>query len=570
MSKRLTTSEFIKRSRQVHGDRYDYSNSVYVDAGTKIIIICPEHGEFRCQQPSNHWQGNNCPQCVAQRRSDTARARNANRFLKKAKEIHGEKYDYSLVDYRNAKSRVLIVCPQHGRFELTPNRHLAGRGCRNCTARKPITNREDFIKFARKIHGEKYDYSRVVYVDPWTPVEIICPEHGDFWQITGNHLSNRSGCPLCGGRERVTTKVFVRKARRSSSEFSLDYSQVNYKGANPKVIIVCKIHGPFLQSPDAHLNHKSGCPDCKGSQRSSTEKFVKKARAVHGENYDYSETKYRRNNVKVRIICPTHGVFEMTPTSHLSGSGCYSCAGYTRRTTDSFIDEATQLHGDRFECDLVEYSHVDTPVTFRCVKHGEFRTTPYIHLKGDGGCPQCLREKLRAVYSKSTEQFVEEAKSVHDNVYDYSQVIYVNSREKVRIICPEHGAFWQSAGSHLMGCGCPDCSGYGIDVNAPGILYYLRFESRNFLFGRLEYPIEELKDRFKGRDAKNITVIRTWSFERLGDALRREQELLREHEDFRYTRAGKNLTNRGRLESYLRVMFSGSISLNDLAEPMIM
>ena len=117
-------------------------------------------------------------------------------FIEKAKQIHGDKYDYSKVEYVNYKTKVCIICPKHGEFWQNPHHHLSRKqGCHLCNGGVNL-NTEEFIDKAKKIHGDKYDYSKVKYIDNRTKVCIICPEHGEFWQTPNCHL-NGQGCPKC-------------------------------------------------------------------------------------------------------------------------------------------------------------------------------------------------------------------------------------------------------------------------------------------------------------------------------------------------------------------------------------
>lgn len=186
MGRKLTTKEFITRAKDVHGDKYDYSLVKYVNARTKVKIICSEHGVFE-QTPDNHLHGHGCLMCkVEQQRFTTTK------FITRAREIHGDRYDYSLVEYVNYNSLVKLICPEHGVFEQTPNIHLQGKGCPQCVR----VNNDIFIIRSREIHGDKYDYSLVEYVGNQIKVNIICPEHGVFEQIPTNHWYGR-GCPQC-------------------------------------------------------------------------------------------------------------------------------------------------------------------------------------------------------------------------------------------------------------------------------------------------------------------------------------------------------------------------------------
>ena len=205
----MSTKEWIERAKLVHGDRYNYSKVEYINSKTKVCIICPEHGEF-WQEPNSHLRGTGCPKC-ANLSSGSYQKSNINDFIIKAKEIHGEKYDYSKVNYVNAKTKVSIICTEHGEFWQTPSSHLRGAGCAKCSGCVKL-NTNDFIIKAREIHGDKYDYSKVEYVNTKTKVSIICTEHGEFWQTPNGHLSG-AGCPKCGGSYKYNNNDFITKAK---------------------------------------------------------------------------------------------------------------------------------------------------------------------------------------------------------------------------------------------------------------------------------------------------------------------------------------------------------------------
>ncbi len=127
---RLTTEEFISRARRVHGNKYDYALVEYSGTFTRVKIICREHGEFE-QKPTKHLSGHGCKTCGGLA-APNARRLNTEQFIAKAKRVHGDKYDYSLVSYERAVLPVKIVCPAHGEFEQRPHNHLSGNGCRKC------------------------------------------------------------------------------------------------------------------------------------------------------------------------------------------------------------------------------------------------------------------------------------------------------------------------------------------------------------------------------------------------------------------------------------------------------
>jgi len=252
-------------------------------------------------------------------------------FISKAKAIHGDKYDYSLVKYNKSLEKVSIVCSLHGEFKQTPNSHLRGSGCPACGIQSQIAKQrlslEEFIERSNEIHNWKYDYSKSRYSGYKTPIKIICKLHGGFFQTPNDHLSG-SGCPKCGMFENSKTfsmgiENFIERARKIHN-YTYDYTAVKYVNAHTKVDIICKKHGKFMQSPDSHLRGQ-GCPYCYGNNRKTTEDFIKKAKKNNLE-YDYSLVVYKNTNTKVKIICPEHGVFMQTPKAHLQqGQGCPKC-----------------------------------------------------------------------------------------------------------------------------------------------------------------------------------------------------------------------------------------------------
>ena len=188
----------------------------------------------------------------------------------------------------------------------------------------------------------------------------------------------------------------------------------------------------------------------------TTDEWIVKAITIHGNQYDYSEVDYQGGIIKVTIVCPVHGPWETTPKSHLVGRGCRKCGHIKSRNKQlddapTFIKKAKKVHGDTYSYDSVDYVDSKTPVTIVCPTHGEFSIKPNIHLSG-GKCPDCPRKK-----TITNKIFATNAYNVHKGRYDYSMVDYIDNREKVIIICPDHGEFEQSPRDHIQGQGCPQC-----------------------------------------------------------------------------------------------------------------
>jgi len=282
-------------------------------------------------------------------------------FVHRSRKMHGNKYNYDKTKYTGQKNKVIITCPKHGDFEQHPYRHYErGHGCPICSNRKKFSV-EEFSHKARKKHGNKYDYSKVLYINNCTPVVIVCPKHGDFEQRPADHIAGK-GCSTCVGRARLTKKEFVRKSKIKHGK-KYDYSNSEIVSTNKKVVIVCPNHGPFDQTPNLHMNQGTGCPVCAKMKRGKSKSiaaatsFIHRSVEVHGTKYDYSKCHYSGCHSNVTIVCTKHGSFEQTPVNHLQGKGCPRCGVQISRGEDELltfvseccknIDTSPPVQGDR-------------------------------------------------------------------------------------------------------------------------------------------------------------------------------------------------------------------------------
>lgn len=252
------------------------------------------------------------------------------------------------------------------------------------------------------------------------------------------------------------------------------------------------------------------------------DKLVVRFKTVHGNKYDYSLVSLGKNIKEVVILCSQHGEFKQKPIKHLSGNGCPKCTKLNNKlnstlttklnnklnstlTTKDFIERAKLQHGDKFNYSLVSYVSCKLKVRIICNVHGEFAQSADNHLRGFG-CSKCSSK-----YSPTTEEFVEKAKLVHGDMYDYSSVVYVTTRLKVKIICKKHGEFGQSAHTHLSGGGCVKCRDrfdlwsrsnyvaasekYGGNAN----LYVIRCEKNGEVFYKIGITMVKIRTRFSGK-----------------------------------------------------------------------
>lgn len=266
MPKAMSNSEFIEKARLVHGEKYSYANTLYTRATMPVIITCAKHGDFS-SVPSRHLSGNGCRGCWLDRCGTYSRL-SKDEFIDKSKEIHGDLYDYSKVEYIKNISPVEIVCKIHGAFKQKPMVHLAGSGCQECGKIKKseslMKDVDFYIERAKIVHGDRYDYSKSSYEAANSKIEIICSRHGSFW-MTPNAHTNGQGCSKCAdefnARKRMKPfSLFVEQAN-SKHQSKYSYVESSYSGDARKLEIICGDHGSFMQSPNRHLQG-SGCPKC--------------------------------------------------------------------------------------------------------------------------------------------------------------------------------------------------------------------------------------------------------------------------------------------------------------------
>jgi hypothetical protein len=325
---------FISKASILHNNKYDYSLTGYKHSKAKVDILCPIHGLFR-QMPNDHLNGRGCPKCGAEKVASIKKD-NFNIFVKKATQVHGDTYDYSLVTYVNSKQKIKIICSIHGTFDQSPNHHLNGAGCPKCgIERARLKNKmtvEDFIERAHALQAYRYNYTLVKFNNLMDKIKIICPIHGVFTQKAGTHLQG-CGCPNCASdkftpKNKLNTETFIEYSKiKHGTKYG--YSLTNYVNSITAVKIICPIHGAFEQTPNSHLDG-NGCPSCAIIYRSNKlkltqEEFILRAINRHGTIYDYSNAVYIGAKTKVLITCKKHGAFLQVPGSHIFGAGCPHC-----------------------------------------------------------------------------------------------------------------------------------------------------------------------------------------------------------------------------------------------------
>ena len=261
--RKINKEQFIERSNIKHNNYFDYSQVDYKNTKTKVTIGCPKHGLFQIS-PEKHMSGQGCSKC-GRERTINSRKITREQFIERSNIKHNNYFDYSQVDYKNTKTKVTIRCPKHGLFQIQVEKHMSGQGCTRCTGHCKDLNNDDFIKKSQEKHGDYYDYSLVNYINQNTKVIIKCPKHREFEQLPCNHWSGKgcSDCKyeILRKKNNLGSEEFIKRAKQKHGN-KYDYSLVNYINKDTKVVIKCPKHGEFKQTPHSHGYHGSGCPIC--------------------------------------------------------------------------------------------------------------------------------------------------------------------------------------------------------------------------------------------------------------------------------------------------------------------
>jgi hypothetical protein len=239
-----------------------------------------------------------------------------------------------------------------------------------------------------------------------------------------------------------------------------------YKNYSKKVWFKCdQCNIEFESKPNNVFNGK-WCRKCghKSSgekQRMSISTFIERATNIHGNKYNYSTVVLSGVDTEVNIICDIHGQFNQTPYNHLTSYGCNKCARIIaaekrKLSFAEFITRANIIHENKYDYSKVQYKSYLTPIVIVCSTHGYYEQLPAVHLRGNG-CKSCGIESMIKKQSLTTDEFINRAKLVHGDKYNYESTIYINSKTNVNIVCKDHGKFTQNPYNHLKGCGCRQC-----------------------------------------------------------------------------------------------------------------
>ena len=443
-------------------------------------------------------------------------------FIERCLATYGDIYDYSaLCENPKYEHEVEIICKTHGSFIKPGRQFIAGHGCPKC--RKPHSTKkstEIFIAESKETYGDLYDYSRVDYTSSQNKVTIGCRVHNIWFdQLPWEHVLGK-GCLKCGHERKadklkLTTEIFIERSNLVHNNF-YEYSESIYKGSGDKIKIKCPVHGFFMQRASGHMSG-AGCIECghknrqcknnseskgvkpksKRPRRYTQEDFLAKSIEVHGEKYDYSESKYVSSQEKVIISCPIHSQFLQTPYQHWHGAGCGKCgreasAKTMSWTQEEFISQCNITHNGFYNYEKSIYKGLTQDMVVLCPVHGEFEANAQAHRDGVR-CRKCWGEGSRGP-NFDTSEFIRRVTLVHGDIYDYSLAEYQGNKETIEIICLKHGSFFKRAKAHIDGSGCPSCNDYS--QGELKIIHILNKNKINFVYNK---TFEECRNPSTGK-----------------------------------------------------------------------
>ena len=299
--KRLTNQQFIDKANQVHSGKFNYSKVKYVNKKTKIIIICPKHGEFIKRADSHLYDNQGCTKCSKSKKISGLKKyrkemsnNTKNTFVLRAQKVHEDKYDYFKTNYINSNTKITIICKKHGQFLQNPFDHLGGAGCPKCKACKirdlKKSNTKEFINKARKIHGNRYDYSETDYKNNSTKIIIICKKHGKFFKTPNSHLFNQ-GCPKCSHKISKSGTKWLDKIEKQYNlklkrEYLIGIGKITIDGFDPKTNTCYEYYGNYWHGNPKTYKSSEINPSTKCSFGRLYQKTLKKEQLIKSAGYN--------------------------------------------------------------------------------------------------------------------------------------------------------------------------------------------------------------------------------------------------------------------------------------------
>jgi very-short-patch-repair endonuclease/glutaredoxin/uncharacterized C2H2 Zn-finger protein/DNA-directed RNA polymerase subunit RPC12/RpoP len=375
-------------------------------------------------------------------------------FIERSKKIHGNIYDYSLVDYKNYLTKVKIICLKCNKiFEQIPSNHLNGQGCRICKLKigfqKHTKTQKEIVEDFKKVHNDQFDYSLVDYINSNIKVKIICLKCNKIFEQKPSSHKNGAGCPYCVGRNKTLIEWIDIFNKVHKNKYNYDLLNKNILSEDI-IKVKCNIHGIFEIKARLH-KCGMGCPRCTGRNK-TVDEWMKIFKELFSNKYEYDLVNINNQNTIINVKCLKHGIFQATLKNLKRGIGCPKCSGWYR-TFDEWIELFNKAHGDGtygyYLIKEIKNSTHKIPIfCYKCKKI--FYQSPNAH-SNKHGCPYC------AGFNRTLTDWIDIFNKVHQNKYSYDLIKSINTcDDKINVICPEHGVFETTPIRHKRS-GCPKC-----------------------------------------------------------------------------------------------------------------
>ena len=518
MGNKLNTEIFKQNSIAKHGNRYDYSKSIYKNKRTQVCIVCPQHGEF-WQFPHNHMHGQKCPMCAKEESIEKNRNKNIINFIQESKNRFGTNYTFPHInnEFQNQHSKLTIKCNKCGsEFIKRAGDHLTSSngGCKECCKLEKLSAKPSYTLDEIQQHNiknlELIPFEGIKYLND--KIVAVCPKHGNYEIVIDSFLKGKTQCKAC-----VVSQCSQEKKERFKETFPSRLKELTNGNAIPLMetfvdsqtymTFRCNVCGrEYKRQPNIILTEKlvQPCQHCikeeiKKRRTKTTEQFITDAIHIHGDKYDYSKTEYIQSDQKVEISCKECGrTFFIEANSHLQGHGCpYH---YNNKSTyetelvdflknygiDNIItNDRTVLEGHELDIYLPSYS---IAIEFDGIFwHSELYKTPHYHIDKT---IQCEKKGIRLIHIFEDEWV--NKKEIWQSILKYilgvsSNVIYARKCEIQTVPTNEASRFLNN--NHLQGT-CGSSIKYGLYYNDELVSLMTFGKSRHFIGnGKNQYEL---------------------------------------------------------------------------------
>ena len=397
---------------------------------------------------------------------------NKNNFLTFVNNKYGTIFSFSKSIYKNSITKLEVICKKNNHSNFFTPSYIISREKIECQQCKKDELKNEIENKIRIIYKNKYDCSKINYENNLIPMIFTCKEHGEFKKTSYEVINKKMICPKCAPRikkEKRNTKSFVKELKNIFKDENYDYSLVKYTKYHSKdITIICKEHGNFISSPDNLLRSKNGCSKCNKKQLLNKEIFLERSNNIHKNYYQYKDNDSYRNRSFITIICKKHGEFKQTIVSHLSGANCFKCTKELK-SLKTKLNKINLFNEDLNNINIYNY---DLYLKKYNLELNEIKLTKY-----------------------NKNKFINEFNKIFKNKYDYSLLPnLISMRERIEVVCPNHGVFTTTPLLHKRGNDCDLCNKEKFELDILNLKYENWLDEAKKKFKKYDFSLS--KDKY--------------------------------------------------------------------------